>query len=122
MICKKCGKEAEFDSAFCYYCGSEFKEEQPEKPVSNKKSLGFGIASLACGVYGLCLLSVPYISLILGIVGSVLGKKVLNSRWHKFAKAGRITSIVSIALGAVVSVIYTLFIIMCITGIVYSLL
>lgn len=102
MICKKCGKEAEFDSAFCYYCGSELKEEQPEQPVSNKKSLGFGIASLACGVYGLSFLIIPFFALAFGIVAVALSKKSLNTKWHKFAKAGRITGKIAIIISSII--------------------
>ena len=111
MYCVKCGKEIEEGKVYCEECEIEKQvidaevvvEEQPKEEISNGKALGFGIASLACGVEGICCLSIPPLALALGIVAVVLSKKSLGTRWHKFAKAGRITGKVSLIAGAVLT-------------------
>lgn len=109
MFCNRCGKELTEESKFCSYCGNKVpteivKEEvkvETHNEISNGKSLGFGIASLACGVYGLCFLSIPFIGLPFSIVALCLSSKGLNTRWHKFSKAGHITGKLGVIFNAI---------------------
>lgn len=112
MYCIKCGKEIEEGKMICDECAQEqevevvevievIEEKEQTEQISNGKTLGFGIASLACGVYGLSFLIIPFFALAFGIVAVVLSKKSLNTKWHKFAKAGHITGKIAIIISSI---------------------
>lgn len=109
MYCIKCGKEIEEGKMICDECAQEqevevvevIEEKEQTEQISNGKALGFGIASLACGVYGLSFLIIPFFALAFGIVAVALSKKSLNTKWHKFAKAGRITGKIAIIISSI---------------------
>lgn len=107
MYCVKCGKEVQNGRQVCDECLEaernevEVTEERP--PVSNGKALGFGIASLACGVYGLINLAAPIFALALGIVAVCLSKVSMGTKWEKLAKPGKITGTIAIIAGAILT-------------------
>ena len=114
MYCQKCGKLLEEGKNICDECAELSQKEivieeknnsesKQTKTYTSGQQMGFGIASLACGVNGIFWLFgllFPF-SLAFGIVAIVLSKKANGSRWHNFAVAGRITGKVSLIAGAI---------------------
>lgn len=116
MYCSKCGQEVKEGTQFCVHCGQRVGGSEPQyqytqqpQGVSNGKAMGFGIASLACGVFGLCYLVLPFMALPLGIVAVKLSNTALNTRWHNMARAGRITGKLSIIFGAIFMFFYFIY-------------
>lgn len=95
-------------------------EENKEVVVNEKKeqqssgaSMGYAIASLACGVLGLYNLLAPFASVAFGIVAIILCKKSFNTKWHKMAIAGQFTGYFSLILGSIMCVLIIIYFIFC---------
>lgn len=68
-------------------------------PAQPQKGPGFGIASMVCGIVALVLsCCIPWVPVILGLVGLVLGAVGLrgNRRGKGMAIAGLVTSIIAL--------------------------
>lgn len=116
MYCSKCGQKINDGSQFCEYCGQrvggyepQYQQAQQPQVQSDKKSMGFGIASLACGISGLAYFVLPFLGLPFGIVAVKLSNKALNTKWHAMARAGRITGKLSIIFSAIFMFIYFIY-------------
>lgn len=73
----------------------------PQAPAPVKDRKGMAIASLVLGILSLLLCCVPYISIICGIIGLVLGCMSMKSSGKGMAIAGLICS----AFGIIISII-----------------
>lgn len=109
MFCIHCGNEIKNDSKFCCYCGNQVEQLQ-QKQNANRPSVrnkvfayigfGHGIAAFVMSFIPLvCIYS--FLCAIPGIIFSCLGKK---SEKEKYAKKGRLFSV----LGLIISFIMTI--------------
>ncbi len=119
MICTKCGHNNVDEARFCEECGNMLSggaaPQQPPyvpqpaytPPVppaygvqpTPEKGPGFGIASMVCGIVALVIsCCIPWVPIILGLVGVVLGAVGLrgNRRGKGMAIAGLVTSIIAL--------------------------
>jgi len=130
MFCKNCGSQLSDDAKFCEYCGTpiEVAEDvqtntpEPEfiqtEPTSSQARavndpslpslgsiLGFGIASVATCEFG-----IP--GIIFGAIGKSKAKQVLNGggALGGQGKAGNIMSKVGLIIGIVMTVIWTIYV------------
>ena len=119
MICTKCGHNNVAEARFCEECGSPLGGATPQpsyappqpsygmpqqnfggmQPPKPQGSPGFGIASMVCGIVALVTACcIPYVPIILALVGVVLGGVGLrgNRRGKGMAIAGLVTSIIAL--------------------------
>lgn len=120
MICTKCGHNNVAEARFCEECGSPLGGAAPQQPSYTppqpsygmpqqnfggmqpprpQGSPGFGIASMVCGIVALVTACcIPYLPIILALVGVVLGGVGLrgNRRGKGMAIAGLVTSIIAL--------------------------
>lgn len=90
------------------------------QPVSRKN----GIASMVLGIVGIvtgCCIYIGIVPLILGIIGSVMSKKAAQDGYTTDpAKAGKITSIISIVFGGIEVFFGLVLAVICIAGLGYA--
>lgn len=75
-----------------------------EKPPRNRACRSLGIASMVCGIVSILLCCMPFMGLIVAIVGLVLGIVSQKRGANGFALAGIITSSFGIAFGVIIVV------------------
>jgi len=83
------------------------KKKTPAKvktPAKDKPN-GLGIASLVLGIVSIVLFWLPFIGIVMGIVGIILSGKQKKISPNGIATGGLVTS----SIGLVISIIYTLF-------------
>lgn len=119
MFCGKCGANIPDENTFCSQCGSpipnvsDLSSVQPDtqtfqpvpvimmaQPGPVKRTNGAAIAGFVLGIVSVCLCWVPYVGLLLGIVGlifSIVGisKKNACGSGGGFAITGLILSIIA---------------------------
>lgn len=78
--------------------GDDFHAEMPPQ---NKAGRSLGIASMVCGIVSILFCCMPFMGLIVAIVGLVLGIVSQKRGANGFALAGIITSSFGIAFGAI---------------------
>lgn len=112
MFCVKCGQEIKQGYQFCVHCGqvvagNEPKQQVVEQPKEdpNEKALGNAIAALVCGICGLLVSVVPFLSIPFGHMATKLSKNAIDTKWYGMAKAARYTGKLSIIYGAVAAFI-----------------
>lgn len=101
MICKGCGLPLKAGDVFCGNCGTKVETtpvaqpmQQPavSQPSGNK---GLGITSMILGICSIVFSWLAIFAIILPIVGLILASK---AKGNKFAKIGKITSIIGLVL------------------------
>lgn len=138
--CMSCGTQMPDTAAFCPACGTRVEtvaaetvaveaavvEAPPAKPRRNVKDLIFSIVAMASGIEGAVLAGIfslfaivpaagiiyNFLTPLPGIVGLIFAKLVREPQNAARAKAGRITSLVSIIVSAVsfpVAIVWTVF-------------
>lgn len=75
------------------------KNQDKEKPEYVGK-IGFGVASMVCGIVALVLCCVGWVSIPVGIVGLVLGCVAVAKKYagHGMAVAGIVCNVIALAL------------------------
>lgn len=103
MYCPNCGREIKEETPFCPNCGFPFHEDQSLKTSKKAKeaSQENGIIALSCGVLSIVL---PYLNLILGILGIYFGGK---SKENDLGRAGKVTGIIGLVI-AILEIIATI--------------
>lgn len=119
IYCGKCGKVNPDGTRFCGGCGSRLEEEvpvvvEPEKPENSEAKcwsvfakIGFilSIVTIACASTFIF----SSFALVAGqpaLVFSILGRRTKKPSYHTKAKVGMILSIIGLALGFVLYIIY----------------
>lgn len=131
--CVSCGAQMADTAAYCPACGEQVKtvaaeavpvEAPPANPRRNVKDLIFSIVALSSGIEGAVLSGIFSIFAVVpaggiiynllaplpGIVGLIFAKLVREPQNAARAKAGRITSLVSVIVSAVsllVAIVWT---------------
>ena len=106
MYCRKCGAQIDDEAYVCVHCGALVKEQSQEAAYAqsgaaqqSKKTNAMAIAGFVCS----------FLFAILGLIFSIIGMKQCEERGEEgygLAKAGKIISIVNIALGVFLVIIY----------------
>lgn len=92
MICKGCGLPLKAGDVFCGNCGTKVETTPVAQPSGNK---GLGITSMILGICSIVFSWLAIFAIILPIVGLILASK---AKGNKFAKIGKITSIIGLVL------------------------
>lgn len=108
MYCKKCGAQIDDDAYVCIHCGTLVNEQSKETAFAQngavqtgKKTNGMAIAGFVCSFF----------FALLGLIFSIIGMKQCKERGedgYGLAKAGKIISIVNIALSIFIIIIYAI--------------
>lgn len=89
MFCPNCGKEVEEGVTYCPNCGHALSSASKKQKEASSEN---GIIAVSCGVLSIIL---PYLNLILGILGIYFGNKSKDS---DLGRAGKITGIIGLVL------------------------
>lgn len=76
-----------------------------EKPPKNRASRSLGVASMVCGIVSILFCCMPFLGLVVAIVGLVLGIVSQKRGANGFALAGIIISSFGIAFGIIMTVL-----------------
>lgn len=108
MYCKKCGAQIDDDAYVCVHCGALVKEMPQETAFAQNSAVQTGKKTNAMAIAGFVC---SFLFAILGLIFSIIGMKQCEERGedgYELAKAGKIISIVNIALSIFIIIIYAI--------------
>lgn len=108
MYCKKCGAQIDDDAYVCIHCGMLVNEQSKETAFAQNGAVQTGKKTNVMAIAGFVC---SFLFAILGLIFSIIGMKQCEERGedgYGLAKAGKIISIVNIALSIFIIIIYAI--------------
>ena len=104
-FCQKCGKEVNENAAVCIHCGVILNRERN----APNPGLALGITSMVLGILGIFFILVPFMGILLALIGLILGtisKKTSSEAGMPYgmATAGIVCSTVTLAATILITV------------------
>lgn len=116
MYCRKCGREIPENAAVCGYCGTPTDPKNPYTYGGSPQNMdeganGMAIASMVLGIVAIllsCCLGGKWITVIVSVIGLVLGILTLQKPNYGNSKAMAIAGIICSVIALIMKVILIL--------------